>query len=521
MNSSSDSQWLLRVLDDQGVSVDIHLDQVPKCFGRGDERVDIRLLSGQVSRRHAEIWVAADGQLMLRDLKSTNGTVVNGERMAGVRAIHHGDEIQIARWGFQVHGKQAAKRVSVPVPAVSHAHEASDASGATLSSVDSMLAIDAILDSRGNLRNELSQAEVAQAQSLVMPAVQKSAQKSDSVCGQTFMAAKALSSLDVAAEIRAAMPRTAPKPAPQVQAVPQVASQPAPQAEAKPAPKPVEAKVVPAAPKAEIKEVKAQHAEPQRVAPAVQAKPQVAAKPLPAIPEAALHLAAADAAAIATSAGMAISSVGDFLDSHAGSLLFGGSHPGLPALEDSCSGTIVHNPGSRASDLHAVGEGRAPGVSAADLCAVQAFADRQLVVPNALKRRRLLCEFVVGPVFTRNLAAIVAVHGGKIETVCGPATSLPQAALHIEKALVRKAAEEKRAVIAWDAHFAFGTSAVAVCCPLSGGEFLYSMTTFENATPAWMALLAQTAFLDRLIRKSWAAIEKVQRPAALPMVAAA
>ncbi len=439
MNSSFASQWTLRVVDDLGAEVSIAMDETPKCFGRGDEQVDIRLLSSQVSRRHAEIWVDCAGQLLLHDLGSTNGTLVNGVRVDGTHVMRHGDEIQIARWSFTAHNPEA---VAALVDAA-----ATHADTGMISSNDSIIALDALLDSQGNLReSDLARPQAAR------PAPQQ--------------------------ELSFDLPKQQPAPVP------------APAASAKPAVK------------AELKPAK------------------VAAKAPAKVEEDAPRMALDDAAAIAAASGMTTASVDDFVDSHAGRNLFGGSQAGIPALEDSHAGSSAHRPGARASDLHLIGEGRAPGVSAADLCALQAFADRQLVVPNPVKRRRLLCEFAVSPVFNRNIAAVVAVQEGRIEAVCGPAASLIKGELHIEKALVRKAAEEKRAVVAWDAHFADGSSAVAVCCPLSGGEFLYAMTSFENATPAWMALLAQASFMDRLIRKSWQAIEKIRKPAALSAAAA-
>ncbi len=55
---------------------------------------DLRLPSGDASRRHAEICHTTDGYV-LRDLGSTNGTFVNGERVQE-RILEPGDRIQIA-----------------------------------------------------------------------------------------------------------------------------------------------------------------------------------------------------------------------------------------------------------------------------------------------------------------------------------------------------------------------------------------------------------------------------------------
>lgn len=54
---------------------------------------DLRLPSGDASRRHAEI-VPVSGGWVLRDLDSTNGTYVNGERVRE-RELRPGDRIRI------------------------------------------------------------------------------------------------------------------------------------------------------------------------------------------------------------------------------------------------------------------------------------------------------------------------------------------------------------------------------------------------------------------------------------------
>jgi predicted component of type VI protein secretion system len=61
-------------------------------IGRGSE-YDMVLDEDMVSRRHAKI-ATLHGQIVLQDLKSTNGTFVNGERIALVR-LKPGDKVLI------------------------------------------------------------------------------------------------------------------------------------------------------------------------------------------------------------------------------------------------------------------------------------------------------------------------------------------------------------------------------------------------------------------------------------------
>jgi diguanylate cyclase (GGDEF)-like protein len=59
---------------------------------------EIRIHDDGVSRAHAKIQSSKDGaQLVLEDLKSRNGTYVNGKRVEGSIALADGDKIQIGR----------------------------------------------------------------------------------------------------------------------------------------------------------------------------------------------------------------------------------------------------------------------------------------------------------------------------------------------------------------------------------------------------------------------------------------
>lgn len=62
-------------------------------IGRGAD-ANIRIQDDGVSRRHARIFLASDGELCIEDLKSANGTLINGH---GVRraVLRDGDKIQM------------------------------------------------------------------------------------------------------------------------------------------------------------------------------------------------------------------------------------------------------------------------------------------------------------------------------------------------------------------------------------------------------------------------------------------
>jgi pSer/pThr/pTyr-binding forkhead associated (FHA) protein len=49
----------------------------------------------EISRKHARISVDVKGEIIIEDLKSTNGTFVNNERIQGVRNVSTGDLIKV------------------------------------------------------------------------------------------------------------------------------------------------------------------------------------------------------------------------------------------------------------------------------------------------------------------------------------------------------------------------------------------------------------------------------------------
>lgn len=69
-------------------------------FGRGSE-CTIRLDDSEVSRKHATVYMA-DGNLIVRDEGSANGTFVNGQRIEGSIAVAAGDEIRMGKKVFSV-----------------------------------------------------------------------------------------------------------------------------------------------------------------------------------------------------------------------------------------------------------------------------------------------------------------------------------------------------------------------------------------------------------------------------------
>lgn len=77
----------------------IVLDQFPFTVGRAAE-CSLTLNSPDVSRYHGE-FIERNGQLMVRDLGSTNGVFINRELISGTCNIQHGDVVHFANMEFR------------------------------------------------------------------------------------------------------------------------------------------------------------------------------------------------------------------------------------------------------------------------------------------------------------------------------------------------------------------------------------------------------------------------------------
>lgn len=99
--------------EDGGSPIEVTRDLT--LVGRTPELCDIVLDRSSISKLHC-IIVKTDGLLFIRDLCSTNGTKVNGQRVTR-GALLPGDELSFASLKFRVHlGPGDSKRVSPHQP---------------------------------------------------------------------------------------------------------------------------------------------------------------------------------------------------------------------------------------------------------------------------------------------------------------------------------------------------------------------------------------------------------------------
>jgi pSer/pThr/pTyr-binding forkhead associated (FHA) protein len=88
--------WILRTLTDDAPERTFRvLPGSVRTIGRA-AGADFIVDAALVSRVHCRLTALADGQLEVRDLDSTNGTFVNGERVETTK-LAPGDKLQVGR----------------------------------------------------------------------------------------------------------------------------------------------------------------------------------------------------------------------------------------------------------------------------------------------------------------------------------------------------------------------------------------------------------------------------------------
>ena len=95
----------LNYTDLDGNMASIEVGTEPIIIGRDAATAKVVIKDGKVSRSHCSVWLQA-GACWIKDLESSNGTWVNGARVAQVK-LQAGDEVSVGPILFTcVAGKQ-------------------------------------------------------------------------------------------------------------------------------------------------------------------------------------------------------------------------------------------------------------------------------------------------------------------------------------------------------------------------------------------------------------------------------
>jgi pSer/pThr/pTyr-binding forkhead associated (FHA) protein len=116
----------LKVLSGGSAGKEVKLQEGEFFIGRGDG-CHLRPKSDAISRKHC-VLVVDEKQVLIRDLQSRNGTLVNGEKIEGDRQLQRGDRLTVGPLEFEVilqsagaaaAAQPAASQPASPPPAAS------------------------------------------------------------------------------------------------------------------------------------------------------------------------------------------------------------------------------------------------------------------------------------------------------------------------------------------------------------------------------------------------------------------
>src|SRR5260370_40472761 len=105
----------IRVNEKGGEAKGLEFDKPEVTIGRVQGN-DISLPKGNVSKRHSRI-VLKDGKFIIVDLKSTNGTYVNGRKITSPLVIKGSDKVYIGDFIISVEDQLAEPQTELPPPA--------------------------------------------------------------------------------------------------------------------------------------------------------------------------------------------------------------------------------------------------------------------------------------------------------------------------------------------------------------------------------------------------------------------
>jgi EAL domain-containing protein (putative c-di-GMP-specific phosphodiesterase class I) len=123
MKAKENVKWVLEAVTDSNKEWRGVIERDPFIVGR-DEACELKLTDKRISRRHFEIRRGGD-LIWIRDLNSTNGTLVNDKRINQVELLEQGDTISIGKFKFCV---KNVKSNDIPIADKAYSMDARDIS---------------------------------------------------------------------------------------------------------------------------------------------------------------------------------------------------------------------------------------------------------------------------------------------------------------------------------------------------------------------------------------------------------
>lgn len=104
----------LVLLKADGARQEIPITRSPRTIGR-DPACDIRVPAASISRRHCEVSFDEDeDSVTIKDLGSSNGTFVNGQKISGETELTPGDTVRIGPFVLVVRMDGFPKEIDAP-----------------------------------------------------------------------------------------------------------------------------------------------------------------------------------------------------------------------------------------------------------------------------------------------------------------------------------------------------------------------------------------------------------------------
>lgn len=106
-NISDTGRWLLKVIGgpNNGAEFSMHPENA-YLIGTDPNSCDIVFHDNSVSRQHAKINITENGQLFIEDLKSRNGTLVDGETLTGKKELAPNSLVSVGTSSFVVYDRE-------------------------------------------------------------------------------------------------------------------------------------------------------------------------------------------------------------------------------------------------------------------------------------------------------------------------------------------------------------------------------------------------------------------------------